>query len=104
MKVNTISNSALVGAYQSITKMRGLNNIKLDNIKFNIYIIFTKNQSQPTLLYLLIWRFELQVSACYGHHQAALQNTNTETRLSERGGLPLHSGLKYTLFYIYKIR
>jgi hypothetical protein len=34
-------------------------------------------------LYLSIWRFELQVSACYGHHQAALQNMNIETELLE---------------------
>jgi hypothetical protein len=43
---------------------------------------------------------ELQVSACYGYHQAPLQNMNTETLLSEGEGLPLHSGLKYTALCI----
>jgi hypothetical protein len=44
---------------------------------------------------------ELQVSACYGHHQAALKNMNTETQLPEREGLPLHNGAKiYSILYI----
>jgi hypothetical protein len=32
--------------------------------------------------------FELPVSACYGHSQAALKNMNIETLFSERKGLP----------------
>jgi hypothetical protein len=45
--------------------------------------------------------FELQVSACYGHHQVPLNNTNIETALSEREGLPLHDGVKiYSTAYI----
>jgi hypothetical protein len=45
---------------------------------------------------------ELQVSACYGYHQAPLRNMNIETPLSEREGLPLHNGVKiYIIIYIY---
>jgi hypothetical protein len=45
--------------------------------------------------------FVLQVSACYGHHQAALKNMNIETVLSEREGLPLHNGVKiYSILYL----
>jgi hypothetical protein len=32
--------------------------------------------------------FELQVSACYGRHQAAVKNMNIKTPLSEREAFP----------------
>jgi hypothetical protein len=47
--------------------------------------------------------FELQVSACYGHHQAAQKYMNVKNSTFQRGeGFPLHSGLKYTIC-IYNI-
>jgi hypothetical protein len=60
-----------------------------------------KNISHSQLcFYLFIWRFELQVSACYGRHQAPLENMNIETVLSERGGPPLHNEAKiYSIVY-----
>jgi hypothetical protein len=49
----------------------------------------------------LFGNFELQVSACYDHHEAPLKLTNIETALSEREGFPLHDGVKiYSTVYI----
>jgi hypothetical protein len=63
---------------------------------------FHKNQSQPTLLYLFVWRFEQQVSACSGHHQAPLKKHELWNSTFQKGeGLPLHTGLKYTFHLLY---
>jgi hypothetical protein len=55
--------------------------------------------------------FELQVSACYGHHQATLNIMNIETLLSEREGLQLHnvkrkdslSESRVSMFMIFRV-
>jgi hypothetical protein len=48
--------------------------------------IFIKKIGHSQLcLYLCIWRFELQVSACYSHHEASLKNMSTETLLFRKG-------------------
>jgi hypothetical protein len=48
--------------------------------------IFTKIISQSQLcLYLFIGKFELQVSASYGHYHAPLKDMNIETLLSKKG-------------------
>jgi hypothetical protein len=56
------------------------------NIPVGVCFNFDRKISHSQLcLYLFIWRFELQVSACYGHHQAAVKNMNTETLLFRKG-------------------
>jgi hypothetical protein len=50
-------------------------------------------------LYLTTWRFELQVSACYGHHEAPLKSINIETLLAETEGLQKNKFYKIKLPY-----
>jgi hypothetical protein len=60
---------------------------------------FSQKISHSQLCISLFGNFELQVSACYGHHQAHLKNMNIKTLLSEREDLPFCENL-----FIYRRR
>jgi hypothetical protein len=68
----------------------------------NAFFVLTKRSvTANSVCISLFGDSELQVLATYGHHQAPLENMNTETQLSEREGLPVHNGAKiYSILYI----
>jgi hypothetical protein len=68
---------------------------------WSLHSVLTKKSVTANSVFIsLFGDIELQVSACYGHHQAPLKNMNIETLLSEMEGLPLHNGAKiYSIVY-----
>jgi hypothetical protein len=57
-------------------------NLVRSKININFH---TKTSQQPTLFISLYLETELLISACYGHHQAPLQNMNIEALLFKKG-------------------
>jgi hypothetical protein len=78
-----------------LAKIRQKYQILMFNIPAGVCFNFYKiSVTASSVCISLFGDFELQVSACNGHHQVALKNMNMETLLLEREGLPPHSGIK----------